>query len=230
MSALPDSDVFDVFDRMEIEKRLSFAVGYAFQRAYLEEDEFARRLPKLYEALANKQNTNQVFHVGDATRMFLGSSYRTAKAARMIFEEAQLRRDNMHLYQKLMLVHHDLVDGIVHPLYTALNYLTRPVVAQTLEIDPNKFKTCFQAAFGKDWINARDALAHEDERMVPKVIAEGTDRREIEKIQFRSTAGNKIVGLHARNSDGNSFEFDFAEYRYLELVTRLENLITNTSR
>jgi hypothetical protein len=33
MSALPDSDDFDVYDPMEIESRLSFVVGYVFQQA-----------------------------------------------------------------------------------------------------------------------------------------------------------------------------------------------------
>ncbi len=230
MNALPDTDEFDVFDLMEIEKRLSFAVGYAYQRAYLEDDEFTKRLSKLYELLSEMQITFQVFHVGDAVRMFLGSSYRTAKTAIKVFEEAQVWRENYVLFQKLMLVHHDMVDGIVHPLYTAVNFLTRSAVAQTLGIQPSSFRACFKNAFGQRWMDARHALAHEDARMVPKYVASEPKISDIERIQFRGTSGTNIIGLHAKDSDGNSFEFDFGETRYLELLAQLEQVLLKRKR
>ena len=226
MSALPDSDDdFDYFDNMEIENRLSFAVGYAFQRTYLEEDEFTRQLAILCGLLQKKQMKFQTFNIGDAANMFLGTAYRAARTSRLIFEEAQIRLDNPRLHGKLMLVHHDLIDGVIHPLYTLMNFFKQAAVLSVLRVDAKSISQCFHDAFGENFSDARHSFAHEDERMVVKENGDEAVVSRINRTQFRGTTGSGISGLHIQHSDGTSFNIDFSKDNFLTLLISLSKLI-----
>lgn len=226
MSALPDSDDdFDSFDMMEIENRLSFAVGYAFQRTYLEEDEFTRQLAILLGLLTKKQKKFQTFNIGDAANMFLGTAYRAARTSRLIFEEAQIRLDNPRLYGKLMLVHHDLVDGVTHPLYTLMNFFKQAAVLNVLRVDAQSVSKCFSDAFGENFSDARHSFAHEDERMVIKEDGNEAVVSRINRTQFRGTTGSGTSGLHTRHLDGTPFNIDFSKENFLTLLISISKLI-----
>ncbi len=220
MSALLDSeDDFSYFDQMEIAKRLSFAVGYAFQRTYLGKDEFFQQLSSLRQLISEKKTWPCGFDADESIQMFLGSSYRNAKTARLIYEEAQNWTENPELCLKMMLVHHDLVNGIINPLFTAMKFLDQPVVTSSLGLEKGAVREAFEKAFGGNFQKARNALAHEDERMAVQ---------EFERIQFRGSSGTKMVGLHGPASQGICFEFDFSETCFLEVVALLKDLITKS--
>ena len=210
---------------MEIEKRLSFAVGYAFQRTYLEEDRFTKQLEILLRLLAKKQKKFQTFSICDASNMFLGTAYRAAKISKFIFDEAQIRVDNPHLYEKLMLVHHDLIDGVIHPLYALMNYLKLNPVLNLLGTDASSIKQCFTEAFGKNFEAARHALAHEDDRMVRADLIDQTIISRLSRIQHRATTGSGFSGLHERFLDGSTFAIDFSEENFLKLLALISKLI-----
>lgn len=227
MSALPDSDddELDSFDLMEIENRLSFAVGYAFQRTYLEEYHFTLQLAIFSGLLAEKQKKYETFSICDAATMFLGTAYRAAKTSRLVFAEAQNRRNNPKLFDKLMLIHHDLNDSAIHPLYTLLNYLKQVPVLEILGVDKEAVRQCFFDGFGENFVKARNAIAHDDDRMVRADVIEYPLISRIGRTQHRATTGAGFSGLHVHHSDGEHFDIEFTEANFLKLLASLSKLI-----
>jgi hypothetical protein len=222
MQTAHDDEDFDVFDQMEIEKRFSFVVGHAFSQTHLHQDTFQHQLSHLYQLLARKQKKFSAYNVADSVQMFLGTSYRSAKTAHLIFNHAQDYAYNSRLYGHLLLVHHDLVDGSIHPLYACLNYFRKSLVADLLGAEPEEFTNLFKDVFGEHFLEARNAIAHEEDRMVPSQFDNKLDLAEqIKRVQHRGTTGSKLIGLHARNSAGETFEFDFSEAQFIKLLEAL---------
>jgi hypothetical protein len=226
MSALPDGDdELDSFDLVEIEKRFSTAVGYAFYRSYSDKDEFHQLLNALRSLLTKRQSPFQSFDISGAANMFLGNAYRIAKAARLIFDEADLRTDNSPLHGMLMSVHHDLIDGVLQPLYTLNSYLSKFEVLQILKTDKDSIAGCFDAAFECDFAEARHALAHEEDRLIISPKPDEPLTSIVERIQFRGTTGAGLKGLRYQNGAGKSFHIGFTEEHFCKLVTLMIDLI-----
>jgi hypothetical protein len=226
MRVLPDSDdELDSFDLVEIEKRFSTAVGYAFFRSYSETNDFHQLLNALRSLLARKQVRLQSFDISGAANMFLGNAHRIAKAARLIFDEADLRADNPPLHGMLMSVHHDLMDGVLQPLYTLKSYLGKIEVLQILKTDKDSIAGCFDAAFECDFAQARHALAHEEDRLIIAPKPDEPLTSVVERIQFRGSSGVGLKGLRYQNGVGNSFHIGFTEENFCKLVTSLIDLV-----
>lgn len=216
-------ELADVMETMDKEERFAMLVGNAFLKAYNHDQSFRNLVAELCRVIRHRKPKKELFWIDDVINNWLLSSYHQAMVAELLFKYAIEYQDDSYQFDGLMRIQHDTADGMIHSIVNCRRMLRDSRYAKTLGGSADDVEQIFEKYF-PNLIDVRDALAHEDARVMPsKHLRETSSVGMINNTQHKAQAGNKIWGLKSQNRD-TDLSIAFDSKSYVGLVTDLRQL------
>jgi hypothetical protein len=220
------SDDDDPWTSLDNEERCVRLVGHALHKAFSDDSGLREKLGPLVDFVNNKSwksDATKDFFFGDALNQYLVSAYHASRAVELLFDAAREYQSDSYQFGKLIPIHHAIGMPIIFQLDSARRLMTLEVVLQSLGgIEEASIKGIFDKIFPR-LKDARDALAHQDERSlaVPhkKPVPE---RKASDHKQIDGQMGAHFLGL--RDDRQKEFEIHVGSELIVELIVSLGTL------
>ncbi len=193
-------------------------VGQALRSAFTDDEKFRaiirRTNSQLVAASKNSPNNLVKFGLESSFNKYIVSSYYAARSIELLkLEIDKFFRREKRTSNFLFLVYHSFALEAVFGLASARSIFTLHPVCECLADQAPAIVKIFDNVF-PNLVSARDALAHDDERVLGMVRKKplGT---EFEHAQFTSLRGTQ---LGCKNEHLEDIEFCFPSEKYIELL------------
>ncbi len=213
---------------MATDDQLALRVGRELRSAFLDDTEFRAEILKTNNLLnfATKPSKNDQVRFGlqSAFNSFIVSSYhatrsieRMHKAARDTYREGG--DQDSHFF---FLMQHSFCLHAIMNLYSANQLFRHAPVVEILKDDATKICEAFDADF-PNLKTARDALAHDDERVF------GLVKRQQRGDGIKDMKFTKLSGAHLEYKDEQLRDavFKFPSPVYLTLLSKISEILTS---
>jgi hypothetical protein len=220
----PDDD--DPWTSLDNEERCARLVGPALHKAFSDDSVFREELGPLVDFLNDKSwkcDATKDYYCGDTLNHYLVSAYHASRAVELLADAAREYASDPYQFGKLIIIHHTIGTPIIFQLDSARSLMTLNAVLQSLEvIEKKSIEDIFNEIFPR-LKDARDALAHQDERsLVVHYDKQVSGRNPIAHQQIDGQLGADFFGLRDKNQE--NFRIHVGSGRIVELVGKLRSL------
>ena len=219
-------DLADTLEEIDNEDRCVHLIGHAIHQAFCRDRDFRAALRPLiayFEQRSTATVATKALHFQDLLNKHLASAYHAASAAENLHATARSYYDDHYQINALSMVKHSFGPSVIFELNSAQKILTNSKVRNAIgNVSYKDIIRVFARHFPR--LNeARDALAHKDERALGKVEKKWFDGPNLhEGLQIYGQSGGKLFGL--KDEEFRDFDIGIESSAIVSLISDLKIL------